>query len=258
MSLSLDTSPPKAPIIVIYGPEGLGKSTFGFNMPNPVFVPTERVLQEPRFPVAKTFEEFKGYLFELGQKEHDRQTIVIDSLDWLETLIIAETIKRNPTTEKGRKVENIDDYGFGKGYVLAMDVWNEYFNTIMRLQAKGFLIVQTAHASIKKFQDPLNESYDRYSLKIQDRAASKVMEFADVVLFLNSYVTTTKKKEGFGSERVVGVGTGERILHTERQAAFNAKNRYDLPSEIIYDKEGNYMDILKQYIPTLPTKKESE
>ena len=87
------------PRIFLYGQEGVGKSTFGGSAPNPIFIQTEDGLSEieaSKFPLAESYEEALRYLEAIRDGEHEFQTLVIDSLDWLERL-------RGEVDRKGRR-----------------------------------------------------------------------------------------------------------------------------------------------------------
>jgi len=88
-------------------------------------------------------------------------------------------------------------------------------------------VVLLAHGWIKGFKNPDGEDYDRYELKLHPKAGGLLKEWCDAVLFAN-YETLTHETNG----RNKGVSTGARVLHTQRRAAWDAKNRYDLPHTI--------------------------
>jgi hypothetical protein len=76
--------------MLVYGTEGIGKSTLAARAPQPVFVQTEDGLGEvncDKFPLAASFAETLAALTELRDQDHAYQTVVVDSLDWLERLI---------------------------------------------------------------------------------------------------------------------------------------------------------------------------
>ncbi len=107
------------PRLEIHGSEGIGKSTLASRAPNPAFIPTEDGLGQiacHAFPLARTFEDVTGSLECLLREKHDYQTAVIDTLDWLERLIWAKVC-----TDRG--VKSIEDIGYQKGYVFALDSW---------------------------------------------------------------------------------------------------------------------------------------
>tara|TARA_R110000851_G_scaffold99923_1_gene215265 strand:- start:3642 stop:4439 length:798 start_codon:yes stop_codon:yes gene_type:complete len=249
MAVTLQVKENKPPRIVIYGVEGVGKSTFGDLAPNPIFLPTEDGLasiDSPAMPLATTFKQFMGNIEELCTEDHDYQTAVIDSLDWLETLIHKQVAE-----EKGET--SIEDIGYGKGYLFALDLWAEYIEAINYLRnEKNMIIVQVAHSEIKRFENPETDAYDRYNIKMHKKASEKIREHADLVLFANYYVGITKEESGFKKDgRKRAVGGKERVLYTTERPAATAKSRYNLPEEIIFDKEGDYWNVIAAGIPFL-------
>lgn len=246
MTLSVQQKPkPQPPRILLYGTQGIGKSTFGSMAPNPVFIQTEDgldALDVPHFPLAKTWSEVMQYIEELCSQEHQYETLVIDSVDWLERLAWDQLCAE-------KNVKNIDDIPYGKGYGLVMDLWREYIQAINYLrEAKNMMIVQIAHAEIKRFENPETDGYDRYQVKMHKNASALLLEHSDIVLFANHVVSVRKSQAGF-SEKTKAIGAGERVLHTEERPAFLAKNRYSMPPELPFDKDGAYWQTLVQHIP---------
>lgn len=252
MALSLDslvTSEHEPPMMIVYGPRGVGKTTFAASAPRPVMIRTERVGHFPgvqMFPQAESFEDVMDALRALATEEHDFQTLIVDSLDWLQTLVWKHLITKRPTDEKGRQVKSIEDYGFGKGYIHALDYWSEYLRAIEYLRSsKGVAIVQIAHAEVKRFDDPTSDSYDRYQIKLHARASDKLQEAADAVLFAKAKHAVRTEEVGFNNERKLGTGQGERFLYTDARPAFDAKNRYGLPHEILMPQSDGYAAVAK-------------
>ncbi|UAB76987.1 ATP-binding protein [Erythrobacter sp. SCSIO 43205] len=224
---------PKPPRIVLYGPHGVGKNTFAANAPNPVLIDLEdghpSDMPIDAFPKAQTFGEVMEAFGALYTEDHDFETLIIDSLDWLEPLVWAETCSRNSWAD-------IEQPGYGKGFLAALDVWREYLDAINGLRNdKGMAVIQTAHAQITRFDSPETEPYDRYGIKLQKRASELVQEHADMVLFANFKVNTTKTDAGFNKKVTRGVGSGQRVIYTEERPAFLAKNRHRLPPELDLD-----------------------
>ena len=86
----------KPPRIMIYGSEGVGKSTFGASAPDAVFIQTEDGLSEidcKKFPLAHTLSEVVSELTALRDEQHSFRTVVIDSVDWLERIIFDEVCR---------------------------------------------------------------------------------------------------------------------------------------------------------------------
>jgi len=91
-------------------------------------------------------------------------------------------------------------------------------------------IILIAHAQIKTFADPAQPTgYDRYQLKLNEKAAAVLREAVECVLFATYETTVVKEK---GDKKGRGVGDGERVMYTERRPAFDAKNHFDLPFEM--------------------------
>ncbi len=254
MTLNTSKSTGKPPRILIYGAQKKGKSTFGSLADKPVFIQTEDGLDAigaDAFPLSTSFQAVMDNLQSLAEQEHEFKTVVIDSLDWLEPLVWKETIIRVPYGDKGKKIENIEDYGFGKGFSHSMDVWKDYLDALDYLRSeKGMTVIQICHAQIRKFENPETDIYDRYELKLQKQAGAKMMEYSDIILFVNQYVGVKKEEKTMSKEgRKRAVGTGELVLYTEERPAFMAGNRYSLPSEIAFDKVGEYWATIAAHVP---------
>lgn len=220
------------PRLVVYGPHGVGKTTFAANAPAPILLPFEDgvgTLDIPRFPLLKSWGELMEAFGSLCNEPHEFKTIVVDTLDWLEPLIWAETCARN-------KWRDIEVPGFGKGYIEAAATWREFFNGLVYIrQQRGMSVILLAHTEVKTFNDPTSDPYDRYQIKLQKRAAELTQEWADAVLFANYRTGTQKTDTGFNRKVTRGVGSGERVLYTEERPAFYAKNRYALPADMDFD-----------------------
>ena len=165
------------PRIMIYGPHGLGKTTFGASAPAPIFVLTEDGLgrlEADHFPVAKSLKDVQEALSSLKGK-HDFQTVVIDSLDWLDNLIWEQI-----NTQYEAK-----DLAYGKGAVIAADLWRKVLEDLNALRAMGMASILLAHCEIKRFDSPEVEPYERYQPKLQARSSALVQEWCDIGGFAN-------------------------------------------------------------------------
>lgn len=243
--LSIEKREHKPPRILIYGTPKVGKSTFGSLAPNPIFIQCEdglAAINADSYPLATSFAEVLKYIGELATEQHQYKTLVVDSTDWLERLIHAQVAKEN-------NVKSIDQIGYGKGFGMAIDLWKQYLDGLNYLRdERDMMIIQIAHAQIKKFENPETDSYDRYQIKMHDKAAALLMEYSDVILFANHTVAVKKEQEGF-AKRARAVGSGDRYLFTDERPAFVAGNRYNLPEEIPFDKDGVYWSVIASHIP---------
>lgn len=213
--------------VVLYGVEGIGKSTFAANAPKPIFICAENGtghLDIDRYQ-PKEFGDVIEFLGALARESHDYQTIVIDTLDWLEPLVLQAVCKQG-----GKR--SIDDFAYGKGFVLAVDLWRKMLTAIEALETQRKMhSILIAHAAIKRVEDPYAGSFDRYRMKIHEKAADLIKEWSDAVLFARHEVFTADSKNGRSARTV----TGERVIHTQWTAAFDAKNRFSLPETISLD-----------------------
>jgi hypothetical protein len=218
-----------APRILIHGVAGVGKTTFAAGAPRPVFVQAEDglgTLEVPRFPLARSFDEVMEALAALYEHDHEFATVVIDSVDWLEPLVWQKACLEN-----GWK--DLEQPGYGKGYVAALDLWRQYLEGLNALRdERGMTVIQIAHTDIKRFDSPEHEPYDRYVIKLHARAAALLQEHSDVVLFANYRISTVKSDVGFNKKVTRALGSGERVLYTAERPALLAKNRYGLPDSL--------------------------
>ncbi len=238
---SVTTSPPR---ILIFGVAGCGKTTFCSQAPNPVFIQTEDglgTIEATAFPLAKTLQDVMDALESVASEEHDYKTLVIDSLDWLEPLIQRKVCEDH-------NVPSIESIPYGKGFIMAMDYWREYLTAINYIRDnRNMMIMETAHSDIKRFDSPESDSYDRFVIKLHQRAAALVQEHSDCVFFANYKTHTTEEKTGFNQTRTRAIGGGQRVIYTQERPAFSSKNRYGLPETIPLNE--NAWEVLAANIP---------
>ena len=206
---------------MVYGVQGVGKSSFGATSDRPVFIQTEDGLGEincAKFPLAKSFTEVMAALAELRTSEHNFGTVVIDSLDWLERIIWAEVCA-------GENVSNIEKIGFQKGYTYAINFWRQFLDALDALrQQRGIAVILIAHNKIEKFQTPEDSGFDRFSPRLHKLASSVVMEWCDEVFFA-TYSSATDPKRTRDT-------APERVMRTCEGPTHVAKNRLSMPPEL--------------------------
>jgi hypothetical protein len=222
----------KPPRLVIHGPQKIGKSSFAASAPKAIFIPIEDGLDNIKvsaFPLVKTYAQAKACLASLYEETHDYQTVVVDSMDWLEKLIWKQACN-----DAGK--DNIEDFGYGKGYVAALDIWKEFLDGLNALRLdKHMTVICICHTEIKRFDAPDSDPYDRYIPKLHNRATALVSEWADIIGFANYKVVTKIVDTKFNEKKHRGISTGERLLFLEEKPAFIAGNRYGLPASIGLD-----------------------
>lgn len=216
----------KPPRLFLYAVEGLGKTTFAASAPKPIFLQTEDglgALDAARFPMVERIDDVRAAIGTLYEQEHDFETVVLDSADWLEQIIAKEI----------EATHDAKDLAYGKGALKQAEVWRELLDGLNALRnERGMSVILIGHCQIKRFDSPETEPYDRYMPKLQERSSALVREWADAVLFAN-YRTVVKTTEvGFKKEVSRGISTGERLLYTSEKPAYMAKNRYALPESM--------------------------
>lgn len=209
---------------VIYGEEGVGKTSLAAEMPNPLFLDIEdgsRHLDVARVPCAD-FAAVEAALFALGRDPQGFSTVVIDSADWAERSLI-DTITR------GAGKKSIEDFGFGRGYVMLAERTAKFLAAADDLIARGVNVIFIAHAGVRRVSPPdQTDGFDRYELKLAKQTAPLFKEWADLLLFCRFQMKLIEGQDG----KRKAIGGRDRVMCAERSAAFDAKNRFGLPAEM--------------------------
>jgi hypothetical protein len=212
--------------VLLHGVEGVGKSTFASHAPAPIFVGADQgtgELDVARFPEPQAWDDVLEAVRILEHDAHDYKTVVLDPLNWLEALCWQHTSKAN-----GWK--SLDEPGYGIGYNAALDTWRVLLAALDRLwSTRQMNIVLLAHSTVKQFKNPEGEDYDRYQLAMNDKAAGLWKQWSDVVLFAKHETATVKDTK---TKRARGISTGAREMFTCWNAAYDAKNRQNLPEKM--------------------------
>lgn len=220
----------KAQKVVVYGPEGIGKSTFAAEFPDPLFIDTEgstNLMDIARLPRPTSWTMLLEMIKEVINTPGCCKTLVIDTIDWAEQLCVNHICAVH--NKKG-----VEDFGYGNGYVYVKEEFGRMLNLLSDVIDRQINVVLTAHAQIRKFEQPDEcGSYDRYELKLGKKTSSQtsplVKEWADMVLFANykvHVVEIEKKKKSSG---------GARVMYTTHHPSWDAKNRHDLKAELPFE-----------------------
>lgn len=222
---------PTAQKIVLYGVEGIGKTTFAAQFPNPVFLDVEggtKNFDVARLPAPTSWTMLLDEINSVSSA--DCATLVIDTIDWAEKLACAHVCDI-------KKWDSIETPSYGTGYRYAYEEMGKLLNTLTGVVNRGVHVLLLAHAAMRKFEQPDEMgSYDRWELKLQTSAkcntAAMVKEWADLVLFAN-YKTVAVAADDKGKKfKAQG---GRRIMYTTHHPCWDAKNRFGLPEELSLD-----------------------
>lgn len=216
--------------VIIYGPEGIGKSTFASKFPSPLFSDTEgstKHMDVRRLPKPTSWTLLKEEVAYVKANPTVCKTYIIDTFDWAERLCIAKICADN-------NKKSIEDFGYGSGYVYELEEIGRFLNSLDELIELGINVVLTAHAQLRKFEQPDEMgAYDRYEMKLGKKTGSQisplVKEWADMVLFAN-YKTFTVQTDDKG-QKFKAQG-GKRVMYTSHHPCWDAKNRFGLADEL--------------------------
>ena len=220
---------PSAVRLSCYGPEGIGKSTFASQFPDPLFIDTEggtKQLDVSRFPTPETWHDLLEEIDAVIEEPDVCRTLVIDTIDR------AEIMLTNALLDEGH-VDSIEKYGggYGKGYTALQERFlKDFLNRLDRVIAKGVNVVLVAHAQMRKFESPDDQPYDRWELKVSKKVAPIVKEWSDILLFMNYSVTVVEE-----NGKPKAKGRSRRMMHANHHPTYDAKNRYGLPDDMPLD-----------------------
>lgn len=219
----------KAQKVCAYGPEGVGKSTFASQFPEPLFIDTEDStvnLDVARFPRPSSWTMLMAQVDHVKNNPSICKTLVIDTADWAERLCIEHICTKY-------KIDGIEGLGYGKGYVYLEEEFGRFLNKLQDVIEVGINIVVTAHAEIKKVEQPEEiGGYDHWQMKLEKKTMPLLREWSDILLFINykvHVVNVDNQGAQKGKNKAQG---GKRVMYTTHTPWWDAKNRHDLPEEL--------------------------
>ena len=223
----------KAKKVVVYGPEGIGKSTFASRFPDPVFIDTEGSTNDmdvARLPRPTSWTMLLEEIDYVKSTQGVCQTLVIDTIDWAEMLCIEHICDKHHKN-------GIESFGYGNGYVYVKEEFGKFLNKLSDVIEAGVHVVLTAHAQLRKFEQPDEMgAYDRWELKLGKKTSSQtsplVKEWADMLLFCNYKTYAVAVDDAGKKHKAQG---GKRVMYTSHHPCWDAKNRYGLPEECAFD-----------------------
>lgn len=227
---------------VIYGAEGIGKTTLAAQFPSPLFIDTEgstKQLDVARLPTPSSWEMLLQEL-DFVRDKRPCATLVIDTVDWAEQLCIADLCAKNGKS-------GIEDFGYGKGWEFEKESFGKFLNKLTEVINAGINVTLTAHAALRKFEQPDEMgSYDRWEMKLGSKTTNKISplikEWADIVLFCNYKTLVVQTDKEGKKHKAQG---NRRVMYTQHHPCWDAKNRYGLPEEIPME----YAQIAHIYVP---------
>lgn len=218
--------------VVIYGPEGIGKSTFAAHFPDPIFIDTEgstKHMDVARTPAPSSWTMLLQQVNYFKSNPHLLKTLIIDTADWAEQLCTTEICSKY-------QKKSIADFGYGNGHVYLAEEFGRLLNSLEDIIELGINVVVTAHAQMRKFEQPEEMgAYDRWELKLHKKTAPLLKEWADMVLFANyeiHVVNVDNQGVQKGKNKAQG---GKRVMYTTHNPSWDAKNRHDLSAKLDFE-----------------------
>lgn len=220
--------------VVVYGPEGIGKSTFASKFPAPVFIDTEgstTAMDVDRTQPPTSWAMLKEQLQFFRLNPHFCNTVVVDTMDWAERLCKTDLCGR-------LKIGSMEEMPYGKAYTYLAEEIGRALDVMTDIVQGGTNVVLTCHAKMRKFEQPDElGAYDRWELKLEKLVSAMVKEWADIVLFAN-YKTSVVNIDGQGAQKGKNkVQGGKRVMYASHHPCWDAKNRHGLPDEMPFDFE---------------------
>lgn len=217
--------------MVIYGPEGIGKSSFAAQAPGALFIDTEGStvhMDVRRLPTPQSWTMLLQEVDYVRRTPGLCQTLVIDTADW------AERMARDHVCNT-HNVKGLEDFSYGKGYVYLYEAMGQLLNQLTEVVNAGMNAILTAHAKMRKFEQPDElGAYDRWEMKLTKETPGMIKEWADLVLFA-TYETYIIKEQGKEKSNKGKAQGGARVMHTTHHPCWDAKNRHGLPDKLPLD-----------------------
>ncbi len=153
---------------------------------------------------------------------------------------------------KGRQLVSIEDYGYGKGVIIAEEEFRKLISLLDILQHRRRMnVVFLVHSKVVTFKNPAGPDYDRWEPKTHTRISRVLIEWAENVLFgyfeINASKTPEDKerhKMSPDKARAKGFGGAVRLIGTQKNALYDAKNRVNLPAEMTLEDPRELVPLL--------------
>ena len=221
----------RAQRIVLYGSEGIGKTTLTSRMPDPLIIDLEdgsTHIDVRRIGNPGDWDSLLDVLEEILCSPGLCKTVVIDTADRAETMCVESLCKKF-------KKAGLEDFGYGKGYQYLSEEFQKLLDACDKLIAAGINVVIVAHAKMRKMELPDEQgAFDRWELKLTRQVAPLVKEWPDALLFLNYKTMVIQGKSEMEKAKAHG---GKRVIYTTHSPVWDAKNRHDLPEEMVLSYE---------------------
>lgn len=222
--------------ILLHGQEGVGKTSFVAACPDALCLTAEDGGGDLDYArvVLPTWDDLRGAVVDLIRDPQGFHTISIDTIDAYERLLWAKICDR-------ANCDTIEEVGggYGKGYTAAAEEMASLIGDLDALRRRHKVnVIVLAHSHVRPFNDPMGAPYDRYEVRLHKGTAALWKDWSDAILFACFDVTVMKAGrkgravEAGPLEKGKAVDSGKRVIYTSKEAAYDAKNRHNLPDEL--------------------------
>ena len=218
--------------VVIYGPEGVGKSTFASKFPEALFIDTEDStvnMDVARLPKPSSWTMIRQHIEYVKANPKICKTLVVDTADWAERFCAEYICAKS-------NFNGIEDFGWGKGYTYLEEEFGRFLNQLQDVIELGINVVITAHAEIKKIEQPEEiGGYDHWQMKLEKKTMPLLKEWADILLLANYKVYVVNVDNQGAQKGKNKAQGGSRVMYTNHTPWWDAKNRHNLLDELPFD-----------------------
>ncbi len=250
-----DVSPTMRPIppkMIIYGRNGIGKSSFAACAPNPIFVDLDKNTNEilcvrhddiNKFSIV-TFKDLIKFLELLINEDHGFKTVVIDSIS-----VVQRLIEKKICRDAGPNVKGIGNAGdYGQGYTRIAPMWDEFLSYLEVLwEKKRMVIILIGHNTLGEKDNPLGEDHLEYKLSVDKRGILPLQSWCTCMLFFVDKPYFEEVKDSKDSDEPKKVSFSKRVIYTDSGTIFTAKNTIKLPEIIDFESPQKAWDLFHNH-----------
>jgi len=246
-----NTDPPRT---FTYGRPKIGKTTLIAEFPKNFWIQTEQGtpagLEITSFGKISSYQDVLDAIMVLAENETGAKYVTIDTADRLDTHINNLVCKEN-------KWANIEEPGYGKGYVIAGYYWKQLlYGTpthpgLQGLVDLGIGVNLIGHSEIITFNDPTSKTYNKWEIRLNKHVLGIVQDWCDLIMHLDVAVGVVEDPMAFSKKktRVRADGGTQRWITTDGAANLTAGSRYPgMPKKFPY-MIGHGYETLSKYFP---------
>ena len=220
---------------VLYGQEGVGKSSLAANIPGIVFIDCEgstTKMNVRRLPAPTSWQMLCDEVDFVHQNAAAKgyQAVAIDTFDWAESLALQSLCAEH-------NVKGIEGFNYGKGWQYESELIARFLENTDKLIKAGIHVILICHAISRKMTLPEEiDEFDHWELKLGNKTTNKIApllkEWSDMTLFL-AFKTQIMAADDKG--KVHKATSVQRVMYATKSAWWDAKNRFGLPDMMPLD-----------------------